>query len=370
MPALDISSFARRLKAALREAFGVCSLLLKAISGLHRVLLVEYNVCHQEVVAGFDYILRCVGAHHLVLVDRSHFFENDSYFRALGVSPFYLEYNTIKWLLTSRLSLVFSRILVCSSYDYHIGSEMWLAWPPGLRQSQMLYVVHDPANYISASAKGVTSGSVLIRLSQSRSYYFPGECLQLSFNPDRVCRFLGSCRHASRQPFSFLIAGTTGLDLCQLRAAAEFMWLLYPNAFMITVTGHHCCDPCELRYLASIGVSMVGRVTGMDLLECVAASRFIIAPLDNQAYIKRGAISASVQMSLGFLRPLVVAKQLASDWIFPLDICVSYEDNLSDGLVDAFNMDDVQYDERVLRLRDYRASSDRRSANIISSLVY
>lgn len=335
------------------------------------IFIIEYNICHQEVVVGMHTIANMTGLKPIVVVASEQEIESDAYYQSLGVDVFYLPYYAIKFTLSNGLLPRDAKVFICSSFDYRINQDGFDSWlSKSLASNNLFAIVHTPSTVVSSNALGLmASRRRLFCLSDAAEERFGLPSLHLSFGQNCIPSGLITSVSLISCAIRFVVPGTGGLDVNILSEALLSLYRDSSFACSIVILGNLSShQESVLRQFSC--VSMLGRVPSERFMQVVSESDFLIGPTATARYIEHAAFSGSVQCSRSLLKPLVIASNLGYALKMPSSSFIGYpSSNLSLGLMSAMGLSVEQLEKMKSEISNYNKKVLLKSSFAFNELV-
>ena len=339
------------------------------------IWIIEYNRCHQEVVAGIYAIANRLGLPITVLVADEHREESAVFYSWQQIKPIYVPYHFIKKLLCESYLPV--KVIICTTFDYRIRSDAFDSWLTTYPSSNMYYgILHNTLSAkVSPSLKMLLLENRLLGLSSANRSGQPLPYLPLSLNLHNLPCFdygksLADARtwHGSEQKI-FVIAGTTGADFQIIIEAINCLNRSRYEEFVVIVVGMASIEDRQLGERVP-NLVFAGRVSSDRFLSISLTADFLIAPTDASQYILNGAASGSLQLMRALAKPLVISRQLADFWQLSSSLCIIYDGTrLVDGLANAMSINSKDHDLLIASLMSYNKSCINNSIDVFQNLL-
>ena len=345
---------ARRLLFALR--------LVRSRPRKPRVLIVEPNVCHGEVVGGLAYYLDKLGYHCQFLLSEEIGREDPlCRMEPMARAAHYTDYATIMQLVTSRLARAYDHLFFVSSFNYREMALFCETHPTLATAARSLFFVEHDLLYIDRKNGAYYPYYAEKRVLSLTNFAHDDHLLEISAS------YFGKVEVRKRRgaPVVFLVPGTHLRSLEYTVEAVRALLALGCDGFRFDIAGRISDE--ELEPLAGEGplwehLRLLGRVDFPTLYREVEACDYLMGPEGLEEYLDHRT-SGSKQLSLGFCRPLVLREELVKNWGFSAESCVPHSGR--EGLVEAARralaMNDDAYGAMVDSLDKIRAEQERAS---------
>lgn len=307
-----------------------------------KVLIVEVNPCHAELLPSISKYFKDLGLDVDFLLNLEIHKQNPFYNLKSKVNNiYYLHYKFIRIFLSSYLCKIYDLIFFVSSYDYIINKTIPDSYSFNyIPKYGFLFMEHDYNNIENCT-------------NAHKDIYDESRVFVLGVNNknDKItelpCIYYGDRKifFEYNEIISFVVAGMNSRSIENYILIVERLLSLELENFMFYILGSFDKKLIESKVnkknLSSY-IKVFGRVDFNTLYMYVEKGSFLIGP-DNIDYYFERRVSGSRQLSLGFGVPLIVNKSLAIDWGFSEDECVVYENELFEGILNAYSMNYEDY---------------------------
>ena len=344
--------------------------LLLCLPAHPRVLIIEPNNCHAEVVIGIGKYFMQLGYNCQFLVSSD--IEREKPFCRMPegrATAHYLMYPILMRVVTSRFLSLYDFALVTSSSDYRKMTPFLERYRFERQPTNgMLFIEHDFHNLTPAN-QGLHEAYEAKRLLVLTNYRADEKLTEIA-----PCHFGDvKTRDTMRRPVIALVPGTNARDLESLIQVAKALVERGRVDFELRIVGT-LGDESAGKLAESMGiggrVALLGRVNFPKLYQEVEQADFVVGPQDVKAYLNRKT-SGSKQLSIGFLKPLILPDELAAAWGLGASTCISYaaQEGLAGAMERALLMRGKEYGQLVDSLRTARSTAEQDSVARLGTLL-
>ena len=335
-----------------------------------RVMIVEPNVCHGEVVGGLAYYLDKLGyGCQFLLSDEIGREDPLCRMTRMARATLFADYPTIMRLVTSRLARAYDHVFFVSSFNYR-EEALFCDTHTSLDKTapSLFFVEHDLLN-IDRKHEAYYRYYAEKRVLSLTNFAHDDHLLEIS-----ACYFGEvTVRRQRGDPVVFLVPGTHLRSLEYTVDAVRDLLGLGCDGFRFDIAGRISDE--ELAALSGEDVlwqhlQLLGRVDFPHLYRTVETCDYLVGPQGLDNYLGRRT-SGAKQLSLGFRKPLVLREELVTNWGLSDGSCIPYsgDGGLVAAVRRAIGMDELTYGAMVdtldtIRLQNEQASLARLGARL------
>lgn len=329
------------------------------------VVIIEPNPWHGEIISGFVKYFQDLGFNVDVFIRAENYAEKpfvkfpSSNLRVFICTPEQLK----KWC---RKLDKYEHVFLSTSVFWDCGFrglfQDWLGFEIKCR-GRVMMVEHSPQVFLDE----YNMRPYADRIFALSEYENVRQCNPCYFGDIEISR-------TPHKPVQFAIVGTIHPD-------AKNHNLLIDTARHLINSGHNdfhifIIGRGQLKIPNDIAphITICGRLAYDKMFQTVSGCDFIIALLDSEnpehARYRQGTTTGSLQLSLGFGRPLIISESFASAYALNNTNAIVYPENdLESAMVSAINMSDTQYKDMVENLIQKRETIYQKSINNIQDVI-
>lgn len=335
----------------------------------NKVLVVEMNDCHNEVIPGYLKYLTELGYKCDVLIV-SKIYQDNVFFnipKNLYENLYNARYFIIQKILQSPKVKKYKKIFITSNYIY--TPEFTLTEFKNLQGNNNILFVEHNIKYISTSNIDKYKYICLNNFTRKElenhivnPHYF-GD-ITITQKNENITKFLivGRVKN-SRQNYS-LITDTIN----KLKAKNIFN-------YKITLVGFNWGGEIDGYLLSETNLEYKGRLNFKDMYKEVEQADFFLTLFDDSnpkhAEYKTSVTSGQIQLIYGFSKPTLIQKSFAPYYGFNENNAILYEsnDSFTDAIEKCIKMPQSEYQIIQNNLKTYTASLYQKSLNNLKGLI-
>lgn len=307
----------------------------------NKILLIESNGCHGEVISGYIKYFQNIGMDVDVLVTNVIYHEKP-FCRLKVKNCFYSKFTKFNKLLTTQYLVNYKHIFIMSSVNYTNGIHAITDLFPDIKLHKSVYYVHHNTSYITKYFNDVKPNhNIMLGHFDNAIYINPhlfGKYTIPQKNDETIFISVGGI-NAKRKNHTALLDAIENLHNKGLRN------------FKVWVIGSG-----KLRHLKKSvkqHIKLFGHINYEQMFSLVEQAHFFLPLLDanNPDHIRyiKTQVTGSTQLIYGFRKIPVIHKKFAKFYGFNNTNSVIYDD-LSDGMTAAILMTTKEYENHIHKL--------------------